>query len=80
LANEEGQDSLWPVLAGVPDGWEVIFAEAGRQECLDFIETNWTDMRPRGLSRAMETDAAGQRHAGQKAATSGAGEQIALSG
>jgi MbtH protein len=58
LINDEGQHSLWPVFADVPDGWEVIFGEDGRQECLDFIEKNWTDMRPNSLIRAMEADAA----------------------
>jgi MbtH protein len=38
LINDEGQHSLWPIFADVPDGWEVIFGEDGRQECLDFIE------------------------------------------
>jgi MbtH protein len=57
LVNEEGQHSLWPVFADVPDGWEVIFGEDGRQECLDFIEKNWTDMRPNSLIRQMEADA-----------------------
>jgi MbtH protein len=58
LINDEGQHSLWPVFADVPEGWEKIFGEAGRQDCLDFIETNWTDMRPRSLIKAMEQDAA----------------------
>jgi MbtH protein len=58
LINDEGQHSLWPVFADVPEGWETIFGEAARQECLDFIETNWTDMRPRSLIKAMEEDAA----------------------
>jgi MbtH protein len=57
LINEEGQHSLWPVFADVPGGWEVIFGEDGRQECLDFIEKNWTDMRPKSLIRQMEADA-----------------------
>jgi MbtH protein len=58
LVNEEGQHSLWPVFADVPEGWEVIFGESGRKECLDFIEEHWTDMRPNSLIRAMEEDAA----------------------
>jgi MbtH protein len=58
LINDEGQHSLWPVFADVPGGWEVIFGEDGRQECLDFIEKNWTDMRPNSLIKAMEADAA----------------------
>jgi MbtH protein len=58
LINDEGQHSLWPVFADVPDGWQVIFGEAGRQECLDFTEENWTDMRPNSLIKAMEENAA----------------------
>jgi MbtH protein len=61
LINEEGQHSLWPVFADVPDGWEVIFGEDGRQACLDFIEKNWTDMRPNSLIKQMEEDAAAKQ-------------------
>lgn len=46
LLNAERQYSLWPVFAAVPTGWEIVFGEASRQECLDFIERTWTDMRP----------------------------------
>jgi MbtH protein len=53
LVNDEGQHSLWPKFVEVPDGWEVAFGESGRQECLDYIEANWTDMRPKSLIRAM---------------------------
>jgi MbtH protein len=63
LINDEGQHSLWPVFADVPDGWEVIFGEDGRQECLDFIEKNWTDMRPNSLIKQMEEDAAAAKQA-----------------
>ena len=54
LVNDEGQHSLWPKFVDVPEGWGVVFGEAGRQECLDFIETSWTDMRPKSLIAAME--------------------------
>jgi MbtH protein len=62
LINDEGQHSLWPVFADVPDGWEVIFGEDKRQACLDFIEKNWTDMRPNSLIRQMEADAADRQN------------------
>ena len=62
LINDEGQHSLWPVFADVPDGWEVIFGEDKRQACLDFIEKNWTDMRPNSLIRQMEAEAAGRQN------------------
>ncbi|MEV0569335.1 MbtH family protein [Dactylosporangium sp. CA-152071] len=54
LVNDEGQHSLWPVFANVPAGWTKVFGEAGREECLEYIEKNWTDMRPKSLIEAME--------------------------
>jgi MbtH protein len=56
LRNEEGQFSLWPTFVDVPDGWELVFGEAARQTCLDFIEKTWTDMRPKSLIDAMNAD------------------------
>ncbi len=53
LVNEEGQYSLWPTFADVPDGWTVAHEEDSRKACLDFIEENWTDMRPKSLIREM---------------------------
>lgn len=49
LVNDEGQYSLWPTFAEVPSGWRIVFGEDSRQACLDHIEANWTDMRPRSL-------------------------------
>jgi MbtH protein len=69
LINDEGQHSLWPVFADVPQGWEVIFGEDKRQACLDFIEKNWTDMRPKSLIRQMEqmeAEAAAKKEAAGK--------------
>ncbi|MEU9291326.1 MbtH family protein [Streptomyces sp. NPDC048275] len=58
LVNDEGQHSLWPSFAEVPAGWSVIVPETDRQACLDYINENWTDMRPKSLVAAMA--AAGQ--------------------
>ncbi|MFJ4783895.1 MbtH family protein [Streptomyces sp. NPDC088794] len=49
LVNDEEQHSLWPEFVAVPAGWRPVHGPAGRQECLDFIEANWTDMRPKSL-------------------------------
>jgi uncharacterized protein YbdZ (MbtH family) len=49
LVNDEGQHSLWPAFAKVPDGWDVVHGEAARQDCLEFIEKSWQDMRPKSL-------------------------------
>lgn len=53
LVNDEGQHSLWPTFAAVPDGWTVVFGEADRASCLDYIETTWVDLRPRSLVEQM---------------------------
>ena len=54
LINGEGQYSLWPTFAGVPAGWTAVYGPSPRQEALEHIETNWTDMRPRSLAEQME--------------------------
>ena len=77
LVNDEGQHSLWPVFADVPDGWKVLFGKDGRQECLDFIEKNWTDLRPNSLIRQMEAAAAASPD-GVRATQSGAVIQLTL--
>ena len=54
LVNAENQHSLWPVFIEVPAGWTTAHGPDGRQACLDYIDANWTDMRPASLIRAME--------------------------
>ncbi|MBB3108622.1 MbtH protein [Paenibacillus phyllosphaerae] len=49
LMNEEGQYSLWPAFVTVPAGWTVIRERESRQACIDYIQGEWTDMRPRSL-------------------------------
>lgn len=53
VVNEEGQYSLWPAFADVPVGWEIAYGEGTRQACLEFIEHNWTDLRPKSLVAEM---------------------------
>lgn len=54
LVNDEGQHSLWPSFSDVPAGWTVAHTEDTRAACLEFIEQNWTDMRPRSLIEETE--------------------------
>src|SRR6201993_4068333 len=49
LVNDEEQHSLWPTFAEIPAGWRVVYGEAERAACLDYIEQNWTDIRPKSL-------------------------------
>ncbi|TGD36711.1 MbtH family protein [Brevibacterium aurantiacum] len=46
LVNEEEQHSLWPAFADVPEGWKVVLADATRSDALDYVNNNWTDIRP----------------------------------
>ncbi|GLW47026.1 MbtH protein [Streptomyces sp. NBRC 14336] len=54
LVNDENQHSLWPDFADVPAGWRTVHGPAARQSCLEYVEENWTDMRPRSLAEAMD--------------------------
>lgn len=56
LVNDEDQHSLWPVFAAIPAGWRVVHGEASRAACLDYVEKNWTDLRPKSLRDAMAED------------------------
>jgi len=49
LINDEEQHSLWPIFADIPAGWRTVFGEASRAACLEYIEQNWTDIRPKSL-------------------------------
>jgi MbtH protein len=49
LVNGEGQYSIWPGFREVPAGWNPVGPTGGRQVCLDWIESHWTDMRPKSL-------------------------------
>lgn len=55
LVNSEGQHSLWPDFVKMPEGWHPSYGPAARQDCLDYIEKNWTDMRPRSLAVEMSS-------------------------
>ncbi|MEV7358648.1 MbtH family protein [Kitasatospora sp. NPDC059811] len=51
LVNAEGQHSLWPSFAAVPEGWSVTLEATDRATAVAHIEGNWTDMRPLSLQQ-----------------------------
>ncbi|MCX5402018.1 MbtH family protein [Streptomyces sp. NBC_00102] len=55
LVNDENQHSLWPQFADVPEGWTVTHGPDTHAACLAHVEQEWTDMRPRSLADAMDT-------------------------
>jgi MbtH protein len=55
LINDQGQHSLWPAAAEIPAGWSTACEQNRREACIEYINKNWTDMRPRtgaGIPRA----------------------------
>lgn len=53
VVNHEEQYSIWPVGRDLPLGWETVGESQPKDECLNYIEQVWTDMRPLSLRQAM---------------------------
>ncbi|MFB8249193.1 MbtH family protein [Streptomyces sp. NPDC055952] len=49
VVNTEGQHALWPVFADIPAGWNAVWGPGPRAAALEYVETNWTDIRPLSL-------------------------------
>lgn len=54
VVNSEEQYSIWPADRELPLGWNDTGKSGLRAECLDYIKTVWTDMRPLSLRKRME--------------------------
>jgi uncharacterized protein YbdZ (MbtH family) len=54
VINHEEQYSIWPEERENPPGWNDAGRSGSKQECLDYIEQVWTDMRPLSLRKKME--------------------------
>lgn len=61
LVNDEDQHSLWPAFTEIPAGWQVVYGQADRAACLDYIEGRWTDIRPKSLREESADDPAVDR-------------------
>ena len=46
VLNHEEQYSIWAADKPKPPGWNDVGKQGTREECLDYIEQVWTDMRP----------------------------------
>lgn len=58
VLNHEEQYSIWPADRENPLGWRDAGKSGLKTECLAYIKEVWTDMRPLGLRRRMEEEAA----------------------
>lgn len=54
VINHEEQYSIWFADRELPLGWKAVGKTGTKQECLDYIEEVWTDMRPLSLRKKME--------------------------
>lgn len=58
VVNHEEQYSIWPQDREPPAGWTVAGKGGLRAECLAYIDSVWTDMRPLSLRLKMQEDEA----------------------
>ena len=53
VINHEEQYSIWRENKEIPHGWRSVGKMGTKQECLNYIEEVWTDMRPLSLRKSM---------------------------
>ncbi|GAA0470267.1 MULTISPECIES: MbtH family NRPS accessory protein [Tatumella] len=46
LKNHAGQYSFWPAFLAIPAGWQPVSGPQPQEQCLLWLETHWTDIRP----------------------------------
>ena len=64
VISDEERYSIWPEHKEIPWGWRADQKVGPKQDCLDYIKTVWTDMRPLSLRQkmaAIESDRPTQR-------------------
>jgi len=54
VVNHEEQYSIWPVDRDNPAGWHDAGRIGLKADCLAYIDTVWTDMRPLSLRQRMD--------------------------
>lgn len=54
VVNHEEQYSIWPAGRDIPAGWRDVGVSGTREECLDHIESVWTDMRPLSVRKHID--------------------------
>jgi MbtH protein len=59
VINHEEQYSIWPADRENAQGWRDVGKKGKKQECLDYINEVWTDMRPLSLRKQMDKAAGG---------------------
>ena len=57
LVNGEEQYSLWLAELAIPGGWRSTGKVGSKQECLEYVRSVWTDLRPLSLRKALAEQA-----------------------
>jgi len=57
VINNEEQYSIWPDYKLLPGGWRKEGKSGSKQECLNHIDSTWTDMRPKSLRDFLKSQA-----------------------
>ena len=52
LVNSEGQHSLWPASKENPRGWEQKGETGTKEECLEKVNSEWLDIKPKSLNNS----------------------------
>jgi MbtH protein len=53
LVNQEEQYSLWLADKTIPPGWTAVGPQGSQQECSEYVDRVWTDLRPLSLRKKM---------------------------
>lgn len=57
VVNHEAQYSIWPTWKEKPNGWQAAGFSGNREQCLEFVRSEWTDLRPLSVRRQMDAEA-----------------------
>jgi MbtH protein len=53
LVNDEEQYALYPAERDTAPGWQEAGFAGSEEECVRWVDTHWTDMRPLSVRRAV---------------------------
>ena len=57
LVNREEQHSLWLARKAIPAGWQKVGPTGSKAECLEYIETVWSDIAPLSVRQRLQSGA-----------------------
>lgn len=56
VVNDEEQYSIWSAEQEPPAGWRPVGFTGSREDCMAHVDQVWTDMRPKSLRIAMDSN------------------------